>query len=157
GGTSRIGGSVSVTNANGYTALTVDDTAATVGRTVSLDASDLSGLTPTRTTVPFNERELISVNRPPGRREDPRTIVDTPERQTVLMGPGVRRVTTTVSTGDGNDQITVVATTGRLTVNPSAGQNTVVIGGPLDSPGRLEQIRALATVVGQEGTDSLIL
>ena len=144
GSTQTIKGPLTVTNAFGYTGVTVDDSNDTVARTVimykNLAATVISGLTPGGDISLISSQLRFLIIRA-GAGGNTLRIHDTPFS---LFSPG--GAVTDVITGTGNDLVTVDGTTGPLGLNGIGGLDTVNIG-----TGDLSTIHNSVTVANTGG------
>jgi hypothetical protein len=146
-GVQDIHGPVNIQNSGGYSAVTVDDSADPSARTVILynngpangSYTVISGLTPGGDIV-LRGSQLSSLALRTGNGSNAFRIHDTP----FSNAPGGLR--TTVSTGGGNDLVTVDGTTGPLTLDAAGGSDTVNIG-----TGSLQTIRSSVTLTSSGG------
>jgi RTX calcium-binding nonapeptide repeat (4 copies) len=144
GSTQTIHGPLTVTNAGGYSGVTVDDSNDTVARTVivykNLAATVISGLTPGGDISLVSSQLRFLIIRA-GAGGNTFRIHDTPFSS---YAPG--GAVTDVITGTGNDLVTVDGTTGPLGLNGSGGLDTVNIG-----TGDLSTIHNSVTVANTGG------
>jgi hypothetical protein len=144
----NIRSSVTVTNTGGFSAVSVDDHSdKESARTVLLynngAANGISTVIdgfPTGADIVLRGSELSSLSMRAGDLGNTFRIHDTPTSAT----PGGLR--TTVSTGAGNDTVTIDGTTGPLWVEGTGGADTVYIG-----TGDLHNIRSSVTVTNTGG------
>ncbi len=144
-GAQNLNGALSIASTGGAVALTVDDSQDTTGRTVTLNASQLSGLTPTAINLASS---LSSLTVKGGSGGNTFNVTGTPDN-----------VGVTLDTGDGDDTVNVQGTGsgGSLTIDtqgsPLADQVTLggVIG--VGAQGLLEPI----TVQSSGGLVSLTI
>jgi hypothetical protein len=120
----NIWGPVHVVNPPNYTHLEVRSTASQgQTATLSLDSSTgigtISGLTPRAIT--YQQDDLSALLIQGGNGGNTFHILDT--------GKGSHPMTTTLSTGSGNNTVDVEGTTGALVINTGSGQNTVNVEG----------------------------
>jgi hypothetical protein len=147
GNQQTIRSSVTVSNLGGYSAVNVDDSADQSARTGIVYSRDIlgrfftviSGLTPGG-DITLRSDQLSSLLIRAGAGGNTFRIHDTPFSNT----PGGSL--TTVSTGGGNDLVTVDGTTGPLIVEGAGGSDTVNLG-----KGNLQTIRSSVTVVNSGG------
>ncbi len=139
-GVQSIIGDVTIANRAGETDLTLDDRANRFARSaVIVDEAAVTGLA--RATIGYQQDDLSSLAIDGGSGGNSFTVANTPISSTVLL-------TTTLNSGAGNDTVTVLATTGLLTVNTQGGADTVNAG---DTTSRLDGIQGTLTVNGQGG------
>jgi hypothetical protein len=148
GGTlANITGPVSVANATGTTALSVDDSGDTTGRafTITNGAIAGTGLPAAINYTAGSSSEVTSVTVDGGSGGNTFNVLST--------GSGT---STTLDTGDGNDATNVRATSGPLTVQGQDGTDTVVVGSlaPLLG-GTLANITGPVSVANATGTTAL--
>jgi hypothetical protein len=123
GSVQAIKGRVTVTNTNGRTALTVDDSADPGARnTVILDATSLTGLAPAvfelkPVSINWVERDLSSLTINGGTGGNTFTVNNTPQNDFP--------VTTSLFTGGGQDTVNVNAAKGPLMINGQAGDDQI--------------------------------
>jgi hypothetical protein len=115
GNAQGIVGNVSVTNANGSTALTIDDSADQAPCNATLNATSLQGLAPGQ--ISWVAACLSSLVIKGGVGGNTFTVFDTPRNNVP--------VTTTLSTGGGNDTTTVRGAKGPLIINGQAGNDRI--------------------------------
>jgi hypothetical protein len=115
----NINGNVLVTNANGFTDLTVDDRLDAVGRVVTFDGGQIAGLAPA--LISYNGADLTTLTINGGTGGNNFTVVNTPP------APCATTLNSGASAVNG-DTVTVRATAGPLTVNGQAGIDDVTIG-----------------------------
>jgi hypothetical protein len=143
GSVQQINGPLTITNANGRTALTIDDSADAVARpNVTLNATSLTGLEPLvfeliPIAINWVERDLRTLTIKGGTGSNTFTVANTPRNDFP--------VTTTLFTGGGNDLVNVQAANGPLTINGQAGDDRIKFFNFLQS----------ATVDGGPGTDTI--
>jgi Ca2+-binding RTX toxin-like protein len=140
GGVQSIAGAVTVTNAAGSTALTVDDSADATGRGTSsspviVGAGALTNLAPT--TISYSNLSALTVDGGSGGN--------------VFSVTGMP-ATTTLNSGTGNDTVVVPTTSTALTVNGQNGTDTVTVG---NSTNGVQSINGSVTVGNQQGATAL--
>jgi Ca2+-binding RTX toxin-like protein len=154
-GTRQIGGQLTVTNNQSYSAVTVDDSADTVARTAILYAAPLqrfpltvlSGLTPGGDIL-LRSDNLKSLNILAGSGGNTFRIHNTPSS---FISGGL---STTVSTGNGSDQVTVDGTTGALALNVQEGNNITNFGSDNAS---LDRIQGEIHLVSPRGSNAVLV
>jgi acrosin len=134
GNVQGIFGAVTITNAAGSTALTVNDSADGTARTANLGAGVLTGLAPA--AIGYSNLSALTVDGGTGGNSF--TVSGTP-------------AATTLNTGTGNDSVTVQAASHALAVNGENGSDTVTIG----NAGSLQNIAAAVTVTNAAGATAL--
>ncbi len=149
GSVRNIRGTLTVTNADSYSAdsnsaVNVDNSADTVARTVIIYANGsynhISGLIPVGDIV-VRGRNLRSLTILAGSGGNTFRIHDTPFSNT----PG--GLTTTLSTGEGSDQVAVNGTSGALALNVQGGTNSITVGSATTG---LDRTRGSVTLRGQD-------
>ena len=118
GNVQGIMGDVSVSNQNGLTALTVDDSKDAAARVARLTAAALTGLSPGN--INFTQLDLSSFTINGGTGGNRFTVVNTPKNGMML--------TTQLNGGTGADTVTVQATSGPLNIQGQNGADTVTVG-----------------------------
>jgi hypothetical protein len=114
---SYITGALTVKNTPSYTALTIDDSAASAAQTASIESGAVTGLAPV--TISYVQNDLSGLTVKGGTGGNTFTVANTP------YNPGKNPVTT-LNSGGGNDKVVIKATTGPLSVNGGAGNDTLV-------------------------------
>ncbi len=114
-----INGAVSITDPPGFAAITIGDAGDGSSRTVSVGSGAITGLAPA--AINYNAADVKSLNVTFGNLANTVTVQDTPFNN-LAMTP------TTFATGNGNNTINVLATTGPLTINEGVGNSTVTVG-----------------------------
>jgi hypothetical protein len=130
-------GPVNVTNPGGATQLTLDDSADTTGRAVTITPSSVSGLSPG--LIGFMASDVPVLTIAGGSGDDEITILGVPS------GVGGAWLTT-VNAGGGSDTIAVRGVAGgntTLAVNGQGGADTITVG---DATGSLDPILGSVTV-----------
>lgn len=134
-------GFTTITDTRGATALTIDDSADTAARNITLSRSSVSGLT--INPISFALANLSSVTVNGGKGGNTVTVTDT-----------LPRISTTVNTGTAADSVFIQRTTGPLTINGQNGADDVAVG----LGGSLQSITGVLTVtnLGNYSTLSLV-
>jgi hypothetical protein len=140
GGTlAGITGAVTVKNASGSTALTIDDSGDVAAKTATMTSSALTGLAP----AVINYANLSALTVDGGSGGNTFTVASTP-------------VATALNSGTGNDSVNVQGTANPLTVQGQAGSDTVVIGSLAPAlGGTLAGLTAAVTIGNAAGSTAL--
>jgi acrosin len=137
--TTSVSGPLSITG-GGQTDVTVDDSGDSTGRSLILNATTVTGLSPA--VITYTTAKTLSI----------------------LTGTGADQVTvnathanpTTINTGSGNDTVSVRVTTGTLSLLTGTGSNAVTISSLSPTLGGvMNTIAAAVTVTGTGGTTAL--
>jgi hypothetical protein len=114
---SSITGALTVKNTPSFTALNIDDSADSVARTATINSGAVTGLAPA--AISYRQSDLSGLTVKGGTGGNTFTVVNTP------YNAGKNPVTT-LNSGGGNDKVVIKATTGPLSVNGGAGNDTLV-------------------------------
>lgn len=115
----RLRGDLQVTNAGGFTALTVDDSGDAMMRTVSINSGAITGLAPAAIRYDQNGLSALTING--GTANNVFTVANTPSN-------GLIGVTTTLNNGTGTNTVMVQNTTGALAINGRSRTDQVAVG-----------------------------
>jgi RTX calcium-binding nonapeptide repeat (4 copies) len=148
-GVGSIRGTLNIQNPPSYTAITIDDSVDTTGRTVTLSENriQISGIAvaPADININYQQNALSSLTVSGGSGGNTVTVTNTPFYFLVPL-------VTTVNSGSGNDTVTVQATTGHLNVNSGAGADIINVG---DTTNRLDGIQGAVTIDGEAGNNTV--
>jgi hypothetical protein len=148
---SSINGPVTVTNMSGNvdrgpgsTSLTIDDSGDTLGHNATLTANVLKGMS--QGTISWVPKWISTLKVLGGKGGN------------TIQVPSTGPFPTTLSSGGGNDNVDIQATTGALAVDGAGGNDVVTIGSPGQGvAGTLTHIAGQVTVTNSAGATSLVV
>ncbi len=121
GSVQGVRGSVSLSNPSYYTNLVIDDTADTVGRTVSVNSTSVVGLAPAGIFFHYNDLSYLTIYGGSGGNRF--NVLSTPSTYT-----GSYAGYTWISSGAGSDTVNITGTAATLSVFNDGGLDNVHIG-----------------------------